>query len=230
MRLAEPWLNATTRERDARPKYEDDCLGHSIGGFTSGAACLSRDVKVRPHLYLGAYAASLYVDANVRVDASPSPLLRGLGARDLAYFTFDRSLRAEGDYVFKYLKRRLGLKKPHHWGHLRKAVDDQIARYGTLDVTAYGKVLLRRHTFATCYFNERWWHELYTGLPRDQLSLEYAKTTAQTHVHLKAATLNAGPGAKKCNCAADDANFQAYFTHLGSATHLGANWKGRAPA
>ena len=281
------WRNASKARRRRRPGAPlDDCVGRSFGGFASGAQCLSRDVKLRPHRYLPGYAASLYVDANVRVERRAgngrragtselsrsatsksirlilgridgsrrtfeaelkglrrngrvgdlsstqverpvSPLFAAFRAADLATFVFPRSLAGEADYVVRYLRRRLGLRDEAHAAALRRRVDAQARAYGAAGETAYGKVVLRRHGFAACYFNERWWRELYAGVPRDQLSLLFAAGAAEARAGLARAALNGGPGEARCRCAADDATFQRYFGHAGPTSHLGANWKGR---
>ena len=235
-RLPGPFENATAEARRRRSDVAplDDCLGRSLGGFDAFGACISRDVKVRPHLYLGKdYEASVYVDANVLVRAPIRPLLLGNNAPagDLGFFTFDRGVRGEADYVLKYLRRKLRLRGDSAVeAALKRKIAAQVATYGAdPGETAYGKVLLRRHTARACYFNERWWYELFHGVPRDQLSLLFAAFAAERDVGLTLARLNAGPGERRCRCAADDAGFQAYFAHMGPASHLGANWKGRAP-
>ncbi|KAH8070340.1 hypothetical protein JL721_5105 [Aureococcus anophagefferens] len=98
-----------------------------------------------------------------QVERPVSPLFAAFRAADLATFVFPRSLAGEADYVFRYLRRRLGLRDEAHAAALRRRVDAQARSYGARPETAYGKVVLRRHGFAACYFNERWWRELYAG-------------------------------------------------------------------
>ena len=211
------------RPRNASAPSAGGCAGASIGGFATAAACASRDVKVRPQSFraLARYAASLYLDANVRIVGRVRDLLVAGGRAprppDLAVFTFKRSVDAEADWVADYLKRSLSLSAGDA-AKLRRKVRRQAAAYGDLPATAYGKVLVRRHGSASCYFGERWWRELRAGVPRDQLSLLWAADVAGREVGLVLAALNAGvAGVKRCGCAADDAAFQARFRWLGTA-------------
>ncbi|KAH8054285.1 hypothetical protein JL722_9019 [Aureococcus anophagefferens] len=111
----------------------------------------------------GARAAPTRGLAVYTVERPVSPLFAAFRAADLATFVFPRSLAGEADYVFRYLRRRLGLRDEAHAAALRRRVDAQARSYGARPETAYGKVVLRRHGFAACYFNERWWRELYAG-------------------------------------------------------------------
>ena len=223
--LPAPWtavplpssFDARRKNASSSPKKDDaGCSGVSVGGFADYGTCASRDVKVRPHAYgaLRRYAASLYVDANVRVHGEVRDLLVAARNRDLQLFTFPRSTAAEADWVVGYLKRALRLGGDDA-AALRRKVVRQAKAYGDRTRTAYGKVLARTHGAASCYFGERWWRELKAGVPRDQLSLLWAADAAKREAGLKWAPLNSGPGERRCSCAADDAAFQARFRHLG---------------
>ncbi|KAJ1456604.1 hypothetical protein M885DRAFT_517439 [Pelagophyceae sp. CCMP2097] len=192
----------------------------SCGG---DALCVSRDVKLRPHLYLDPkYAKSIYVDANVRIVASPAPLFGAVGGGiDFASFEYDRGIKDEADHAYLYLRRAHRLRETKLAAKLRFRIRAQVKAYGKIPKTGYGKVLVRAHTTRTCKFSEVWWHEFANGVPRDQLSLLWAAGAAKRHGFVRA-SLNLGPGPRKCTCAADDVNFQAFFQHMGNSRKQGA--------
>ena len=67
------------------------------------------------------------VEASIlsQVERPVSPLFAAFRAADLATFVFPRSLAGEADYVFRYLRRRLGLRDEAHAAALRRRVDAQ---------------------------------------------------------------------------------------------------------
>ena len=72
---------------------------------------------------------------------------------------------------------------------------------------------------------------MHGGVPRDQLSLHFSAAEARRAAGLEVASLNRGPGPRRCRCAADDAGFQAYFAHagFGGGDKFGSRRHGRPP-
>lgn len=146
---------------------------------------VSRDIKVRAHLFCDSYESSLYVDSNVRLNVDPSPLWdEALSASSSPMAVFEHpvrsSLRQEFDEV-----RRLATLNP--WE--RKIVhhdlfERQYAKYrdtGAFDACearfrlTWNNVIFRRHRDARVRAAmDTWFEELRTFRQRDQLSFLYA--------------------------------------------------------
>lgn len=190
------WQTVLLNSSDAPAVESAQAFGASSLGL---AQRLSRDVKMRPHRYplLWQYEASLYIDANVQPREALLPLFGRVvnGSTDLATYTFPRSLDDEAAWVHRYLTTRtsrFNSSKSREW--LDRTLASQLTRYKRhgdhlWNQTAYGKVILRRHSYRTVAFGELWWAEFTRGVPRDQLSFRFcARQTGRRH-GLRTATL-----------------------------------------
>ena len=104
-------------------------------------------------------------------------------------------LRSEAAWVHRYLTTRtsrFNSSAARAW--LERTLSTQVARYKAhgdhmWNQTAYGKVILRRHSARTRAFGELWWREFTHGVPRDQLSFRYCARETGRQLGLRTATL-----------------------------------------
>jgi len=190
--------------------------------FYSEAQCLSRDIKIRPHLYLPYFskpAVSLYMDANSVIACRPLMPFMNLVMEpqklDMGIFAFGRGLLGEAHYERNWAIDKASYRRQlaalnitmdtHHYSAAipnRSGFDQrllaQLTKYQAAEqelemqrwITLYGKWILRRHNERTKYFNELWWQEFSTGMPRDQLSLQWCAATAARAVGFQWLRLN----------------------------------------
>lgn len=130
---------------------------------------LNRRIKMLPHLYLPGYDYSVYIDGNVEIHDSLTPLIKEMG--DCGFGVHYHRTR---DCIYHELVRVLYLKKAN--AQLAKS---QVAvyreegfprHYGLFENT----VLIRNHhDEPTGRLMETWWQEYMKYPTRDQLSLPY---------------------------------------------------------
>lgn len=131
---------------------------------------LNRRYKILPHLYLGGYDKSLYLDANILVVSDPSSLAHKiLCASDMAC-----PRHIERDCIYKEAEACIQLGKAPV-----EQTQTLLARYRSEGFPdCYGltenNIIFRNHhvTSVTSLMN-RWWTCFETGPARDQLSLMY---------------------------------------------------------
>jgi hypothetical protein len=132
----------------------------------------ARRLKLLPHLFVGEYDISVWMDANCTLlDLSAARVLDLLGDSDLAVPLHpDRAcIYEESEAVL-----HLGLDIPH-------LVHGQMGRYRAMGYPAYHGLhmtmfLARRHRSVACReFSEAWWSELQSCSKRDQLSFDFVR-------------------------------------------------------
>ena len=136
---------------------------------TLSSSQLNRKIKMLPHLYLSGYDYSVYVDGNVEICDSLTPLVKEMG--DCGFGVHYHRTR---DCIYHELKRILYLKKTN--GQLAKS---QVETYRKAGFPQHGglyenTLLIRNHHDKdTCRLMELWWLEYKKYPTRDQLSLPY---------------------------------------------------------
>lgn len=139
----------------------------------------ARRVKLLPHLFVGEYDASVWVDANcelLKVDAGG--VLDLLGDADFAVPS-----HAERACVYEESEAVLELELDYS-----ELVAAQMERYRSLGLPAYWGLhatmfLVRRHqTAAARQFSDAWWHELQSHSKRDQLSFDFVRWRSEARV------------------------------------------------
>lgn len=130
---------------------------------------LNRKIKMLPHLYLPGYDYSIYVDGNVEICDSLTPLVKEMG--DCGFGVHYHRTR---DCIYHESVRVLYLKKAN-----AQLVKSQVEAYRKEGFPRhYGlyenTVLIRSHHdhMSNCLM-EAWWHEYMKYPTRDQLSLPY---------------------------------------------------------
>jgi hypothetical protein len=124
----------------------------------------NRKYKTQPHLLFPHAEWTIYIDANLRLTVPPTAIARE--CRD-------------GLNVFQHNVRQCAYREAEV---VRKQVssvtlDHQLQKYRTFGFPAeyglfWGGLVARNH--AANSFNECWWNEVKSGVPRDQISLPYA--------------------------------------------------------
>lgn len=130
---------------------------------------LNRKIKMLPQLYLLGYDYSIYIDGNVEICDSLTPLVKEMG--DCGFGVHYHRTR---DCIYHELVRVLYLKKAN--AQLAKSQVDAYRKegfphhYGLFENT----VLIRNHHDETTgRLMEIWWQEYLKYPTRDQLSLPY---------------------------------------------------------
>ena len=130
---------------------------------------LNRKIKMMPFAYLPDYDYSIYIDGNVEIVSSVSPLIAEMGphsfgvhyhrSRDCIYDEKERVLylkKTDKEITKKQIKAYKKESFPHHYGLYENSI------------------LIRKHHDAeTCHLMETWWKEYLKYPTRDQLSLPY---------------------------------------------------------
>lgn len=193
----DPSLNMSTWTTVVVPKDE-----------THGAQYLSRIMKIKPETYLPRrYDKSLYIDGNVEIAHSLKELFEkvGPGKADVGVYRFSVmemffkwDMNREAGFQEKLMSKFIS--EPAYDGRFREGdVHSQLERYekdvpGYKDHWAYyGKVILRHHNQKTRKFENVWWKEFSSGVPRDQLSLPYATLKSEVKVEELNEGTNANP-------------------------------------
>lgn len=173
------FLHAAACGAASRPK--------GVPGLSSGQ-CLSRVPKLLPQLYFGTeYTHTLFFDAaRVIIVKDPIEVFAQLdnADADFATFAFPQRLEDEAAEVKSYLTKLCGLNEVEERA-LEPALHPILAKYAGAqhaeqepwrhleNHTMYGKVLLRRTGSRSENFNNLWWHEFTTGMPRDQFAMKW---------------------------------------------------------
>jgi len=130
---------------------------------------MNRRYKLLPHLFLGDYDQSLYIDSNVRLMGNPAVLLK----------KYDKS----GPFLPRHFSRDCIYKEAIECVVLKKGKYSEIVRQmnfykeqGMPKNFGLGEnnILLRRHNDPEIIrLMEAWWFQINTYTMRDQLSLAY---------------------------------------------------------
>ena len=132
-----------------------------------------RKVKVNPHLYLSEYKFSIWVDANISLNASPSEYVKEHCTEDKGVFFVGQ--HPERDCVYEEGEACLKYKKD-----TKENIDKQLNGYRAQNYPEHNGmvqtcVLFRYHNNPECIkLDEFWWKEIEAKSHRDQLSANYA--------------------------------------------------------
>lgn len=141
----------------------------------------ARQMKVLAHRSFPQAEYSLWIDGCFRLEPSffQTALPRWLalfteGGPELLTFQ-----HTEHDCTYQHARRILEVGTD-----AERIVNAQMQRYRQAGLPEHAgmvqtNILLRRHTPAVEWFNERWWQEIRSGSRRDQLSFVYAARSAK---------------------------------------------------
>jgi len=155
----------------------------SVPGLSSGNLA-NRYCKFFPWRILPEHDWSIYIDANVRLLADPTPIINDAEHRgfDIALFTHpNRSNIWQEAEACKKLCKISG----EEW----ESLDKQLQRYrnkgfsSKSGLTENNVIFRSRESMQLVSAMELWWEELLGGVKRDQISLPYVLWTLKKPVH-----------------------------------------------
>jgi hypothetical protein len=131
-----------------------------------------RFVKINPHLLLGEYEMSIWVDGNVTLKGDLNAFVKSVITSDCSVYVPKHPQRnciyEEANVVVKMGKDKSDITKPQMERYKKEGFP---AKYGLLQ----SNIILRKHNKADCIkLMEDWFKELKDGSHRDQLSFNYA--------------------------------------------------------
>jgi hypothetical protein len=131
-----------------------------------------RFVKINPHLFLGEYEMSIWVDGNVTLKGDLNKFVRNVITSDCSVYVPKHPQRnciyAEANIVVKMGKDKSDITRPQMERYRKEGFPE---KYGLLQ----SNIMLRKHNKADCIkLMEDWFEELKNGSHRDQLSFNYA--------------------------------------------------------
>ena len=142
-------------------------------GDVDGRIRLARDLKIRPHRWLPAHDASIWIDGNMRLETSPQVLLRCLDVREIATFRYPSTFGPR-DCLYDEAAACIRRNKD-----AAPVIEAQVQRYRDAGYPAKNglvetSVLVRLNSPMVAEFGEAWWSEVERGSRRDQISFNYA--------------------------------------------------------
>lgn len=136
----------------------------------SNHVLMNRKLKILPHLYVGEYLASLYIDANIKITSNVLPLL--FRYADLTPFALPKHF--ERNCIYDEIDAccevsKITQKEGMNWGSFLKK--EHFPKHFGL---GENNILFRKHNNVEIqHLMEEWWCIFQSGPYRDQLSLMY---------------------------------------------------------
>jgi hypothetical protein len=131
----------------------------------------NRLYKIKPHLYLKNYEASIYIDSNIRITKDPINLFNKYLGKNI----FSTMKHAERNCIYKEALESIARKKSSYRKTLNQMFTYAREGYPPNNQLSDNKFLMRAHNNKNVHeLMELWWDELNRWVPRDQLSLRYA--------------------------------------------------------
>jgi len=126
----------------------------------------SKEIKLRPHIYLGKHQASIYIDGSIKQIDDANKFFDPNQPFKITNHPRRNCIYKEADIC---AKQRLGKLS---------AIQRQIERYKSEKYPEnnglfMGGIISRVHNDHSQSINEAWWNEVKNGTTRDQISLPY---------------------------------------------------------
>mgnify|MGYP006109884443 CR=1 FL=1 len=135
------------------------------------AKMMNRLHKIKPHVYLKYYKASIYVDANIKILKDPI----GLFYKYLESSSFLAIKHVERDCIYSEALSCIASKGTDYKLTMNQMVSYAKKGYPTKNNLTENRILFRSHNDKQVIsLMEMWWNELNTWAQRDQLSLCFA--------------------------------------------------------
>ena len=140
---------------------------------------MNRLYKIKPHIYLSNYEASIYIDSNIKITKDPIDLFNKYLRKNI----FTTMKHAERNCIYSEALECIARKKSDYKQTLNQMFTYACDGNPSNNQLSDNKFLMRVHNDKNVVeLMELWWDELNRWVPRDQLSLPYTAWKLKMHI------------------------------------------------